>query len=99
LIRGATLDSRFRGNDEIPSEALMTTPQAILIGAAIIACSVIAANGLHSAQANTGGPYQLMHHSNTSANAGVFRLDTTSGGVSYCYINAGQAATCTGEVK
>jgi hypothetical protein len=41
----------------------------------------------------------LMHHSNTVANAGVFRLDTSSGEVSYCYITADQALTCSKAVK
>jgi len=50
------------------------------------------------------GPFQLMQHSNTTANAGVFRLDTTTGGVSYCYLAGtavGEAASliCTQEAK
>ncbi|MDD3371748.1 MAG: hypothetical protein PHE27_08005 [Alphaproteobacteria bacterium] len=77
----------------------MTNTQAILVGAALIAVSVFVAGRGGSAQAYTGGPYQLMHHSNTAANAGVFRLDTSSGSVSYCYIAANQAPTCTGEIK
>jgi hypothetical protein len=78
----------------------MTNTQAILIGAALIAASVIATNGIHSAEAQKyGGPYQLMHHSNTVANAGVFRLDTASGGVSYCFIATDQSLSCTKEVK
>jgi hypothetical protein len=77
----------------------MTNTQAILIGAALIASSVIATCGVHTAQAYGGGPYQLMHHSNSLANAGVFRLDTSSGGVSYCYISGEQALTCTPEIK
>jgi hypothetical protein len=77
----------------------MTNTQAILIGAALIAVSIIATTGFRSAQASVGGPYQLMHHSNSLANAGVFRLDTSSGGVSYCYINAAQSPTCTEEVR
>ena len=79
----------------------MTNTQAILIGAALIAGSILATNGIRTAQAayGSGGPYQLMHHSNTVANAGVFRVDTSTGGVSYCYINGSQALTCTGEMK
>ncbi len=77
----------------------MTNTQAILIGAAMIAGAVLAGNGIKSANAYTGGPYQLMHHSNTAANAGVFRLDQTSGEVSYCFITGDQALTCTRSVK
>jgi hypothetical protein len=77
----------------------MTNTQAILIGAAMIASGILISNGIPSARASVGGPYQIMHHSNTVANAGVFRVDTSSGGVSYCYINGSQVLTCTPEVK
>ena len=78
----------------------MTNTQAILIGASLIAASVLFGNGMRSAEAQRyGGPFQLMHHSNTVANAGVFRLDTGTGEVSYCYITADQALTCSKEVK
>jgi hypothetical protein len=78
----------------------MTSPQAILIGATLIALSVIAANTMHPAEAQRyGGPYQLMHHSNALANAGVFRLDTASGEVSYCFISGDQSLTCSASVK
>ncbi|MDR3424569.1 MAG: hypothetical protein P4M13_05760 [Alphaproteobacteria bacterium] len=78
----------------------MTNIQATLIGAAMIAASIIVSNGIHPALAQQGGgPYQLMHHSNTVANAGVFRLDTSSGDVSYCYINGDQALTCSHAVR
>ncbi len=78
----------------------MTNTQAILIGAALIAGSILATGSIHPAKAGyDAGPFQLMHHSNTSANAGVFKIDTTTGGVSYCYINASQALTCTAEIR
>jgi hypothetical protein len=77
----------------------MTNTQAILIGAALIAVSVIVTSGIRPAEAQRDGPYQLMHHSNTVANAGVFRLDTSSGDVSYCYITGDQALACTKGVK
>jgi hypothetical protein len=78
----------------------MTNTQAILIGASLIAASIVFTTGIHPAEAQQhGGPYQLMHHSNTLANAGVFRLDTASGEVSYCYITADQSLTCSKEVK
>jgi len=78
----------------------MTNTQAILIGASLIAASVLFSNGIRPAEAqHYGGPYQLMHHSNTVANAGVFRLDTSSGEVSYCYIAIDQSLNCSKEVK
>ena len=80
----------------------MTNTQAILIGASLIAASVLLTNGIHPAEAQRyGGPYQLEHHSNTLANAGVFRLDTASGEVSYCYISDPNGATivCSKTVK
>ena len=77
----------------------MTNTQAILIGACIIAASILFHDGIRSAQAQGGGPYQLMHHSNTLANAGVFRLDTASGEVSYCFISAENSLTCSQSVK
>jgi hypothetical protein len=40
-----------------------------------------------------------MHHSNTVANAGVFRLDTSSGEITYCYITGSSDLTCTRPVK
>jgi hypothetical protein len=77
----------------------MTNTQAILIGASMIAGAILASNGIHSASAYTGGPYALMHHSNTAANAGVFRIDTSSGEVSYCFITGDQSLACTRGIK
>jgi len=45
------------------------------------------------------GPYQIMHHSNTTANAGVFRLDTASGEVSYCYLTNATELVCSRTVR
>jgi len=78
----------------------MTSPQAILIGAAMIALTILIVDTIHPAEAQRyGGPFELMHHSNTVANAGVFRLDTSSGEVSYCFISGDQALTCSKSVK
>lgn len=76
----------------------MSSAKAILIGACLIAASIVFVNTISPARAALGGPYQLMHHANPNANAGVFRLDTSSGGVSYCFIDNG-ALVCTQEVK
>lgn len=77
----------------------MTNVQAILIGAALIAGAVVANNSLQPAHASVTGPFALMRHSNTVANAGVFRIDTATGAVSYCYITGSQSLTCTGETR
>lgn len=79
----------------------MNQPQAILTGALLIASAIFATQAVHPAAAFSNGPYQLMHHSNTGANAGVFRLDTVSGEVSYCYITgqSGIDLTCSKPVQ
>ncbi len=64
----------------------MGTAKAVVLGAALIALSIIFIGTIPSAEAQRMGPFQLMHHSNTQANAGVFRLDTNSGDVSYCFL-------------
>lgn len=50
-----------------------------------------------SAHADRGGPYMLVAHSNQTANVGIFRIDTSSGAVSFCYLDsgAGVALRCT----
>ena len=79
----------------------MTSPQAILTGAILIAASVLFINGIRPAEAQriAGGPYTLVHNSNPSANSSVFRMDVTSGEVSYCYITASTDLICTHPVK
>lgn len=79
----------------------MTSPQAIIIAALVIAVSIVSINAIRpaSAQYVPTGAYQLMHHSNPTAAAGVFKLDTVTGEVSYCYINTDQSLTCTRSTK
>lgn len=81
----------------------ITTPQAIVAGAALTAFVLFSFNAVPVAQAQRMGPYQLMQHSNTTANVGVFRIDTSSGEVSYCYLVDGGAKsaqlTCTAPVR
>ncbi len=79
----------------------MSPAQSIIIGACIIAGSILFINSIHPAEAQRIGPFQLMHHSNTSANAGVFRLDTATGDVSFCYIASPTSAdiTCTKSAR
>jgi len=77
----------------------MSSAKAILLGAALIAASILIVNTIQPARALGAGPFQLMHHSNTAANAGVFRLDTSSGEVSYCFVSGESQLVCSGSVK
>jgi len=73
--------------------------QAMLFGALLTVAGAGLLHLVQPAAAMGNGPYQLMHHSNTSANAGVFRMDTSTGAVSYCYMSDNNALNCTGEVR
>ncbi|MFA6279273.1 MAG: hypothetical protein WC612_00580 [Bdellovibrionales bacterium] len=77
----------------------MSIPQAILFGALLIAGSVMLLQNTGKAEAYASGPFQLMHHSNPTANAGVFRLDTSSGEVSYCYLSQNNNLVCSQAIK
>lgn len=77
----------------------MTSPQAILLGAVLIAASIVFVNTIRPAEAQRIGPFQLMHHSNTTANAGVFRLDEGTGEVSYCFVTANSELICSKPVR
>jgi hypothetical protein len=78
----------------------MTSAQAILTGAVLIAASVLFVNSIRPAEAQRGGAYALERNSNPNANSSIFRIDTGSGEVSYCFINPpGATLTCTGWVK
>lgn len=77
----------------------MSQIQALALGALLVAVGFGLAGGAGPARALTGGPYMLMQHSNTTANVGVFRLDTSTGGVSYCYLTGRADLACTPEVE
>jgi len=79
----------------------MSPAQAILSGAALIAASIVFVNAVHPANAAAPviGPFQLMHHSNTVANAGVFRLNVSTGEVSYCYLSAQGQLACSASAQ
>ena len=77
----------------------MSSAKAILLGAILIAASIVFVGSIRPAEAQRTGPFQLMHHSNTQANAGVFRLDVTTGEINYCYITPENALTCQAERK
>ncbi len=77
----------------------MTSPQAILAGAVLIAASILFINTIRPAEAQRVGPFQLMHHSNPTANAGVFRLDESTGEVSYCFVTANSELLCSKAVR
>jgi hypothetical protein len=52
------------------------------------------------AQSRNLGPFMIMHHGNTTATPGVFRVNQSTGYVSYCYVDSSgrPAVTCTAEV-
>lgn len=78
----------------------MTNSQAILIGAAMICVAVLADRTFSPAIAQSMPHlFQIEHHSNPTANAGVFRLNTESGEVSYCYIAGNSDLVCTRGVR
>jgi len=79
----------------------MSPTQAVLAGAALIAASIVFVNEIRPASAATPttGPFQLMHHSNTLANAGVFRLNVSTGEVSYCFVNGQNQLVCSATVQ
>lgn len=78
----------------------MSQLKIFALGALLMAACFGVAQGLaRPALALSGGPYLLMQHSNTTANVGVFRLDTSSGGVSYCYMTGSTSLSCTKEVE
>jgi hypothetical protein len=77
----------------------MKFSQSLLIALLVATLCFTAYDSRHVANAGTGGPYQLMHHSNVNANAGVFRLDTATGEVSYCYLPGSADVICTRPVK
>jgi len=77
----------------------MSPSRAILTGSLLVALALVAAKGIAPAAAALPGPYILMQHSNTTANVGVFRLDTTTGEVSYCYMSNNNNLACTAGVR
>lgn len=73
----------------------MPTAKTALLATLLFATGLIF---LGTAQAQAGGrvgPFQLMHHANPTANPGVFRLDTTTGEVSYCYVSGSSTETAS----
>jgi hypothetical protein len=73
----------------------MSSAQAILMGAFLIAGTLLFVHSITPAEAQREGPYQLMHHSSTTALAGVFRLNVGTGEVSYCYMSDAAILNCT----
>jgi hypothetical protein len=84
----------------LQQEIRMTSPQAILTGAVLIAASIVFAYAIQPAHAQrNGGPYMIVHNGNPNANSSVFRLDTSSGEVAYCFIGQNTELFCTRAAK
>lgn len=77
----------------------MSTWKSFCLGSCFAVALLGAFHLISPATAALTGPYQLMNHSNTTANAGIFRLDTSSGAVSYCFISNNNELTCTKEIR
>lgn len=78
----------------------MTTPQTLLFAALFLCLGLFAAQISSPARAQSGiGPFYLMQHSNPTATAGVFRIDSATGEVSYCYISPSNTLVCSSPVK
>ena len=75
-------------------------PLFFLIFGVLVVLAVLAF--YQPAVAQRSGPYQLVAHSNQTANVGIFRINQSSGQVSFCFVEgAGAAVTvrCTPEVE
>jgi len=82
----------------------MTSVQAILTGAALVAVTIFAIATMRPAMAQhmSGGPFMIVHNGNPNANSSIFRLDQSTGEVTYCFVNQSSSSTslvCTPPVK
>lgn len=77
----------------------MSTSQAIVLSALVLSFSIFWSSSIAPARASVNGPYELMRHSNPNVNVGVFRLDTASGEVSYCFLTQQNELVCSQGVK
>lgn len=77
----------------------MKNLHAIILGAALVVGGFLIVQTTGTANALSGGPYQLMQHSNTTASVGVFRLNSANGEVSYCFLNRNNTLACSSPVK
>jgi len=54
------------------------------------------------AEAQRVGPFMLVAHSNQTANVGIFRIDTSNGGVSFCVpegAGSGMTVRCSASAE
>ena len=74
----------------------MKTTHAFAAGFALAILGGLAFRAVPPAFADRTGPYQVMQHSNTTTTPGVFRVDTVTGEITYCYIDSqGQQVICS----
>lgn len=72
----------------------------VTLGALVVAVATLLLVAQQPAEAQRSGPYQLVAHSNQTADVGIFRLNVSSGAVSFCYVRgATPTLACTGEVQ
>lgn len=77
----------------------MSPTRMFILGVVTVLASLGVFQWVLPAKALGNGPYMLMQHSNPAANVGVFRVDTSTGGVSYCFITNSNELQCSKEVK
>ena len=82
-------------------EKLYLGTACLILAAALLLRFTPAAQAQHPVSAEGAGTFMLVAHSNNNAQVGIFRIDTTTGAVSYCYINGTVNASivCTPPVQ
>lgn len=79
---------------------MLRMPVLLTFMALVIATGSLLLAFQQPAEAQRSGPYQLVAHSNETADVGLFRLNVTSGAVSFCYIRGNPPTiACTAEVQ
>lgn len=72
----------------------------VTCGALLLAAGALLVLAGQPAEAQRNGPYQLVAHSNETADVGIFRLNVSSGAVSFCYVRGvTPVISCTAEVQ
>ena len=64
----------------------MKAPFAIVFAGVLMAAALYFGLGHAPAYADRGGPYYMVAHQNNTINPGIFRIDSASGSISYCFV-------------
>lgn len=72
----------------------------VAFGGLLVAAAALLMLSGQPAEAQRNGPYSLVAHSNETADVGIFRINNSSGAVSFCYVRgATPTLACTAEVQ